>query len=124
MCTVVEKFGSDPAVLKWSVVRGDSSMIRIDFLENDETTKYDTTGWSFEASAYDPKTDILDPLTVVAGSGYVQIKIDPDLSAYWGTTYRSTVAELMFDLQVTIDDTVWTPVIGSITVLGDVSGSL
>ena len=124
MCTVVEKFGSDPAVLKWSVVRGDSSMIRIDFLQNDETTKYDTTGWSFEASAYDPKTDILDPLTVVSGSGYVQIKIDPDLSAYWGTTYRSTVAELMFDLQVTIADTVWTPVIGSLTVLGDVSGSL
>lgn len=124
MCTVVEKFGSDPAVLKWSVVRGDSSLIRIDFLNNDEITNYDTTGWLFEASAYDPKTDILDPLTVVPGSGYVQIKIDPDLSAYWGTAYRSTVAELLFDLQVTIDDTVWTPVIGTITVLGDVSGSL
>jgi len=31
----------------------------------------------------------------------------------------------MFDLQVTIDDgTVWTPVIGTINVLGDISGVL
>jgi hypothetical protein len=46
------------------------------------------------------------------------------LSAFWGSTYRSSVAELMFDLEVTIDDTVWTPVIGTITVLGDISGTL
>jgi hypothetical protein len=33
------------------------------------------------------------------------------------------VTELAFDLQVTIDGaTVWTPVIGTITVLGDVTG--
>jgi len=124
MCTTVEKFGSDPATLKWQIIRGDSSLIRIDFLQNDETTHYDTTGWTYLASAYDPKTDIIDPLTVVSGSGYVQVKVDPSLSAYWGSTYRSSVAELMFDLEVTIDDTVWTPVIGTITVLGDVSGTL
>ena len=48
----------------------------------------------------------------------------------WGTAYKTIVAELPFDLQVQIsdadEDTVWTPVIGTIRVLGDITpgGSL
>ena len=45
----------------------------------------------------------------------------------WGTKYRSVVAELSFDLQAIVPDgsttITWTPVIGTICVLGDVSPS-
>lgn len=120
-----ENFGADPAVIKWVVVRGDSSSIRIDFLENDEITKYDTSDWEFLASAYDPKTDVLDSLDISTGEGYVIVSVSPAVSAYWGTGYnRSTLAELNFDIEVTIGDVVWTPVVGVISVIGDVSGTL
>jgi hypothetical protein len=51
----------------------------------------------------------------------------------WGNDYKTVVAELPFDLQVIIEagsgageDTVWTPIVGTIVVIGDVSpgGSL
>lgn len=118
-----ETFGADPAQIKWQVVRGDDAILRVEFLENDETTAYDTSGWQYAASAYDFKGDVTDELEVVAGSGYVEITAPADTTQYWGTGYGSTVAELAFDLQVTIDnETVWTPVIGTISVLGDVTG--
>lgn len=119
-----EIFGADPARIKWNVVRGDTASIRVEFLNNDEVTHFDTTGWTYVASSYDPKGDIVDELTVIPGNGYVDIKAGPDLTQYWGTGYGSALAELNFDLQVTIDDVVWTPVIGNILVIGDVSGSL
>jgi len=46
------------------------------------------------------------------------------MSTNWGTGYKSKVADLNFDLQVTMGSVVWTPVSGTISVLGDVSGSL
>jgi hypothetical protein len=119
-----EIFGADPARIKWNVVRGDTASIRVEFLENDETTHFDTSDWEYAASSYDPKGDIIDELTVTPGEGYVDIIAGPDLTQYWGTGYGSALAELSFDLQVTIGDTVWTPVIGNILVIGDVSGSL
>ncbi len=120
-----EIFGSDPVNVKWSVVRGDTSTLRVDFLENDETTSFDIDGWTFLSSAYDPKTDIIDELTVTAGDGYVDILIPSDISTNWGTLYSGTVAELSFDLRVTLtDDTVWTPVVGTISVIGNVSNGL
>jgi hypothetical protein len=119
-----EIFGADPARIKWNVVRGDTASIRVEFLENDETTHFDTSDWEYTASSYDPKGDIIDELTVTPGEGYVDIIAGPDLTQYWGTGYGSALAELSFDLQVTIGDTVWTPVIGNILVIGDVSGSL
>ena len=119
-----DNFGADPARIKWSIVRGDTSSIRIDFLDNDETTAYDTTNWSYVASAYDAKNNSVDELTVESGNGYVIVSIDPDISANWGTGYSSTVAELAFDLEVTMDDTVWTPILGTISVMADVSGAL
>ncbi len=120
-----EVFGADPVRIKWNVVRGDSSPMKIEFLDNDETTYFDTSTWTYAATAYDPKTDIIDPLEVVSYPGYVEILANPIVTRFWGSGYKSTVAELMFDLQVTIDgNTVWTPVVGTISVIGDVSGGL
>ena len=115
--------GADPANIQWSVVRGDTATLRVEFYETDEATFYDITGWTFEASAYDFKGDVTDELEVEAGNGYVDITAPSDITALWGTGFTKTVAELAFDLQVTIDnDTIWTPVIGTIKVLGDVTG--
>lgn len=122
-CCGPEIFGADPSVIQWTVVRGDTSPLRVEFYENDETTAYDTSTWSYVASAYDFKGDVIDELEVAAGSGYVDITAPAEITELWGTGYQRTVAELAFDLQVTIDnETVWTPVIGTIKVLGDVTG--
>jgi hypothetical protein len=124
MASTIGNFGADPAIIKWTVIRGDSSSIIVDFLENDEVTRYNTSTWTFAASTYDPKTDIIDELITVPGNGFVEVKITPDMSANWGTGYKSKVADLNFDLQVTMGSVVWTPVSGTISVLGDVNGSL
>jgi hypothetical protein len=119
-----EIFGADPARIKWNIVRGDTSPLRVEFLEDDEVTFFDTSSWTYRASAYDPKTDIIDELEVVKHSGYVDINVPSSITELWGTGYTSVVAELTFDLQVTIGDTIWTPVIGTINVLGNVTGGL
>jgi hypothetical protein len=115
-------FGANPMTLKWNVVRGDTSILRIEFYNDDEVTLFDTAGWQYESSAYDYKGDVTDELEVFAGNGYVEVTASADITKYWGTGYNSVVSELAFDLQVTIDDVVWTPVIGTISVLGDVTG--
>jgi hypothetical protein len=120
-----EVFGSDPVNIKWTVVRGDTSTLRVDFLFDDEVTNYNTETWAYASSAYDPKTDIIDELTVTAGDGYAEISIPSDISANWGTLFSGKVAELNFDLKVTFDDNkVWTPVVGVISVIGNVSNTL
>lgn len=123
---VPEIFGADPANVTWQVVRGDSSSIRVEFLEDDEITKFDTSSWSFSATAYDIRGDFLDTLEVEAHAGYVDITASAEITSLWGQGFGKTVAELPFDLQVVLeDDSVWTPVIGIIKVLGDVTtGSL
>ncbi len=131
MCSpTIEKFGATPANIQWTVVRGDTATFRVDFLENDEVTYFDTSDWTYKATAYDKSGDLLDELTVEEFEGYVIVKAPADLTANWGSAYRSVVAELPFDLQVKIIDgsdiTIWSPVIGTICVLGDVTpgGSL
>jgi hypothetical protein len=120
-----EIFGADPVRIKWNVVRGDTSPLKIEFLEDDEVTYFDTSDWTYLATTYDPSGDALDELEVIAHNGYVNIIAPAAITEYWGTGYKTTVANLMFDLQVTINnETTWTPVIGNITVLGDVSGGL
>jgi hypothetical protein len=120
-----EIFGADPARIKWNIVRGDTSPLRVEFLEDDETTYFDTSEWTFEATSYDPQSDVLDALEVTAGEGYVDIMAPASLTQFWGTGFKSVVTELTFDLQVTIDsDTIWTPLIGTISVIGDITGSL
>jgi len=117
-----EVFGADPARIKWNVVRGDTSPLRIEFLEDDEVTYFNTSTWTYKATAYDPQSDFLDELEVTSHNGYVDILAPASITENWGTGFKSVVTELTFDLQVTIDgETVWTPVIGTINVLGDVS---
>jgi len=131
MCSpTVEKFGATPANIQWTVVRGDSANLKIEFFEDDEVTKYDTSDWTYISTSYDPSGQVLDDLPVVAGDGYAEIQVPASITANWGTSYRSVVAELSFDLEVIIaagsgegEDTTWTPVIGTICVLGDVSGT-
>jgi len=131
MCSpTVEKFGATPANIQWTVVRGDSASFTVSLLENDEVTEFDTEDWTYSATAYDPTSDFLDELSVSAEGSVITVSASADLTANWGTKYSSVVAELSFDLQATIPDgnstITWTPVIGTICVLGDVTplGSL
>jgi hypothetical protein len=122
-------FGADPVNIQWRVVRGDTATLRVEFYEDDEKTFYDITDWSFAATAYDQSGDILDALETASGDGFVDILASPEVTSNWGLRYAANVAELPFDLQVTIDgdqEIIWTPVIGTIYVLGDVTpgGSL
>jgi hypothetical protein len=119
--TIPENFGADPAFVQWKVVRGDTARIRIEFYESDGETYYDISSWTFVSSAYDLKNGGFDTLTVTAGSGYVDITAPANLTATWGTGQTTIVTEMSFDLQVTINSEKWTPVIGKITVLADVS---
>lgn len=122
--TIQDQFGQKPIHLKWNVVRGDTAKLRIEFLENDETTLFDTDGWDFASSAYDAKGDVLDELEIVLGEGYIEIVAPSDITETWGVGFSTVIAELAFDLEVTIDDDVWTPIIGTIVVAADVTGGL
>jgi hypothetical protein len=131
MCSpTIEKFGATPANIQWTVVRGDSASFTVSLLENDEVTEFDTVGWTYSATAYDPIADLLDDLTVTADGSVVTVTAPASVTANWGTKYKSVVAELSFDLQAVVPDgsstITWTPVIGTICVLGDVTpgGSL
>jgi hypothetical protein len=117
-----EYFGSNPIIIKWNIVRGDTAKLRVQFLENDESTLFDTYGWQFASSAYDSRGDALDELEIIVGQGYVDIVAPSDITENWGTGTGSVIAELAFDLEIIIDDTVWTPVLGIISVIGDVTG--
>jgi hypothetical protein len=120
--SIPESFGAEPVFIKWKIVRGDTARLRVQFLENDEVTAYDTDGWTYASTAYDFKGDALDELEVTASDGYVDIVATPEITSQWGVGYNSISAELAFDLEVTIDaETVWTPIIGTIIVLSDVS---
>jgi hypothetical protein len=122
-----EIFGADPVTIQWRVIRGDTATLKVEFYEDDEATYYDTDGWTYKCTAYDQFGDVLDALDCEAFEGYVNITGSPSLTENWGTGYQSTVAELPFDLQViTPEDIVWTPVVGTIYVIGDVTpgGSL
>lgn len=128
MCTpTTEKYGATPANIQWTVVRGDTAKLTVEFLEDDETTGFDTAGWEYAATAYDPNGDVLDELSVTVDDYVITIVASADITEKWGTSYKSVVAELPFDLSVTTDDgDIWTPVLGTICVLGDITpgGSL
>jgi hypothetical protein len=117
--------GADPLSIKWNVVRGDTSILRIEFLEKDEVTPLNISQWTFDATAYNPKTDIVYPLEVELNveEGSATIVAEADITAEWGVGVGGRIAELVFDLQIAQeDDVIWTPVIGNISVLGDVTG--
>ena len=121
LITMAATYGANPTNIQWTVVRGDTAKLRIEFLENDETTPQDTSLWEYAATAVDVKGNTSSELQVVAGTGYVDIIALPEVTSTWGATRPSTaVAELYFDLQVTLDpETVWTPIIGTIVVIPD-----
>lgn len=122
-CQSIEKYGADPLNIQWSVVRGDTSTLRIEFLENDEVTYSNTTGWSYICTAYNPVNKISYTLTSAPGSGYVDITAPANTTDDWGTGHAPIIAELSFDLQVTKPGSViWTPIIGTICVLSDITG--
>lgn len=115
--------GSSPASVKWDVVRGDTASLLIEFLDDDEVTYFDTTGWEYTSTVFDPKTSEFYELEVVADDGFVTVIATPDITEAWGTGINSVLNELKFDLQVVLpDDTTWTPIIGVVKVLGDVTG--
>jgi hypothetical protein len=115
-------FGANPVNIQWTIVRGDTGVLRVEFYEDDESTPYDTEDWEFVSTTYDLKGDVLDELEVEASEGFVTITAPADITKFWGLGYKAVVAELAFDLQVTIDDVIWTPVVGTIKVVGDISG--
>jgi hypothetical protein len=117
-------FGSNPANIQWSIVRGDTAKLRVSFLEKNEIDEYNTTGWTYDATAYDSKTNTSYPLTVTLVNQYIDIIASAELTELWGLDRSgSIVAELSFDLQVSLPDLeVWTPIIGTISVIADVTG--
>lgn len=121
--TSTDIIGSDPDRIQWKIVRGDSSSLRIQFLEDDEVTFIDIDSWTFISTAYNQIIGETEELLVTPGIGYADIFVTPLQSSSWGSSYSTVVAELPFDLQVTKpDNTIWTPVIGTICVLGDITG--
>lgn len=122
----IETFGSDPANIQWRVVRGDTSALRIGFYQNDEETFLNTSTWSYLATAFNPVTKVKETISTTPGVGYVDLVAPSTVTVDWGVGYNSTVAEFPFDLQITISEngtqTVWTPVIGTIAVAGDITG--
>lgn len=118
-------FGAEPARITWKIVRGDTAYIQIKFLEDDETTLWDSESWSYIAVAYNPRTDTEYELEVdYENPADIMITAPSDVTSEWGNTYGSVVAELLFDLQVDTGSEIWTPIVGTITVVGDVGGSL
>jgi hypothetical protein len=115
------KLGADPVNLQWKVVRGDTAKIRIEFYQTDGTTYYDTSSWSYASTAYDSKTDTFYTLTTTAGSGFVDITAPSATTDGWGSGQKAIAGELSFDLQVIINSQPWTPVIGTIVVVSDVT---
>ena len=116
--------GADPAYVKWKVVRGDTSTLRVEFYVRDESNPYDTTNWTYISTVYDRKGNTLTTLDTVGADGYVDITAQAEITETWGTGINDLVEQLDFDVQVTLDGgAVWTPVIGIISVIGDISGS-
>jgi hypothetical protein len=115
--------GAKPAYVKWDVVRGDTSVLRVEFYDQDEKTPYDTTGWTFLCTVFDRRNNTLTHLDVEAFEGFIKITAPPAITEQWGDGFNTKVTQLDFDVEVTIDDEiVWTPVIGIVSVIGDITG--
>ncbi|CAB4242112.1 hypothetical protein UFOVP222_19 [uncultured Caudovirales phage] len=121
MTNIPDSFGADPAFVQWKIVRGDTARIRIEFYQSDGVTYYDISSWSFVSTAYNIKDGGFTTLTVTAGSGYVDITAPAETTADWGSGQSSIATEMSFDLQVIVDGDTWTPVVGKITVISDVT---
>ena len=128
----IDQVGASPINIQWKVVRGDTATLKIEFLEDDELTPIDISDWTFVSSSYDSSGDTLDELTVEKYTGYVVITALSEITKLWGVGYKNTVLELPFDLEIVIpndesgaieSEITWTPVIGTIVVLSDITGT-
>lgn len=128
----IDQVGASPINIQWKVVRGDTATLKIEFLEDDEVTPIDISDWTFVSSSYDSSGDTLDELTVEKYTGYVVITALSEITKLWGVGYKNTVLELPFDLEIVIpndesgaieSEITWTPVIGTIVVLSDITGT-
>ena len=118
-----DNFGANPAYIKWDVVRGDTSVLRVEFYNNDENNPYDTTDWTYVCTVHNKRTNEFFSLDVTNGDGFATITATPAITSQWGDGINDLVAQLDFDLEVTIEENiVWTPVIGSVSVIGDITG--
>ena len=116
--------GSTPVNIEWNVVRGDTATLRVDFLEDDEVTPYDITNWGIEATVYNPKNGVTNELEITKNNGWIVVTAESDLTSQWGDGTRYRANELNFDIEVVLDDnTVWTPVLGVISLIADVTGA-
>ena len=116
-------YGVEPVNIKWNIVRGDTATLRIDFLEEDEVTPIDISGWRFESTAYNPRDNGFTELDVTVNNGWIVITADEDITATWANGISQRVNELSFDLEVILDNNdTWTPVRGYISLIGDVTG--
>jgi hypothetical protein len=117
--------GLEPVNITWNIVRGDTANIRIDFLEEDETTYYDISQWQIISTVYDPKTTIFDEISVTKNQGWIVVTATAEETRLWGNGMKSRLNELAFDVEVILNDgSVWTPVKGSISLIGDVTGGI
>lgn len=115
--------GVEPVNVKWNVVRGDTSTLRIDFYQEDEEARFDISNWRFESTAFNPQDRSFTELSVTVNDGWILITAEEDITAQWGSGIQARVNELSFDIEVLLEDnTVWTPVRGFISVIGDVTG--
>tara|TARA_B110000503_G_C7011580_1_gene355922 strand:- start:58 stop:441 length:384 start_codon:yes stop_codon:yes gene_type:complete len=115
--------GANPVNIQWNVVRGDTATLRIDFLEDNEVTYLDVSTWAVEATAYDSKTETSYELQVSFIDEFVVILAEPNVTSQWGSGTKYRINELNFDVEVTLPDgSIWTPVIGTISVISDVTG--
>jgi hypothetical protein len=123
--SIQDAYGADPQKITWQIVRGDEARLRIEFWQQDEVTPQDTASWAYSATARDIKTGTMYTLDTESALGSVDIIVQEVVTKTWGVgVYKDIATELLFDLQVIIDGaTTWTPVIGNIVVLSDVTGS-
>lgn len=127
----IEKFGAVPIKTQWTIVKGATSTLEISFLDLDETTYFDTDGWSYLVNVYDKYNDSLEELEVQESLGKITIVASADTTANWGPQINFSTVELRFDVKAIIpqqgtDDMVWIPVSGTICLISDVisGGSL
>ena len=127
MCNGSSVFGNTPANIKWEINRGDSAELKIQFFESDEVTFWDTEGWDFVASAYDPVNDAVEELETFLDEDGIRLRVDSNLSAEWGSGFGKVVLNLPFDLKAIIPgnpENTWTIISGTIVVNADVSSGL
>ena len=61
-------FGADPVTMQWSVVRGDTGTLRVEFYEDNEVDYYDTTGWIFISVRVSQSVSRQNQLMLLPGS--------------------------------------------------------